>query len=354
MNKLVVHHTYAHGMTFDVSNNLNHGIATALAAGSGLWANSFYYGAGSSRMQVNPSANLNDLGAIRVVVRFYHSPSAGGARRHNLIEGDRSFALFINPDRSLQGTIYDATATWRGATSGPGLVAPNLWHQVEFVHDGIAQCQIYLNGALVAAAYDVRGPVRSISPDGLAIGHWPPDDPRYTFQGYIGEVHLYKYDPKEEVKQLLNPCCIDRKELDKVVERLRAEGWTGKKLGAQARELLHLAVEISAAVRKGDLAQTDEQKRNGAEAMAAFLRRDAAGLRSAFGRMMIQARQNLTQAEIADFGKRLMSQIDQLPLKPEEFIDLARALCWEHAIIRDPQDLVPKDRKRDRPRRDRR
>src|SRR5206468_11779941 len=119
------------------------------------------------------------------------------------------------------------------------------------------------------------GPVRTVAAHGIAIGHWPEPDPRYTFEGYIGEVQLYKYDPKDDVKQLLDPCCIDREALDKVVEQLRAAGWNGQRLGDRARDLITLAVEIAGAVRGNDPAQTERHQHNMAEAMTAFRRRDA-------------------------------------------------------------------------------
>ena len=54
------------------------------------------------------ASSLEDLIAVRAIVSFYLNPPGGLSRRYNLIEGHLCFALFVNPDGSLQGTIVDA------------------------------------------------------------------------------------------------------------------------------------------------------------------------------------------------------------------------------------------------------
>jgi hypothetical protein len=52
--------------------------------------------------------SLQNLGAIPAAVQFNLQPG-GTLHRFNLAEGFESFALFVNPDYSIQGTILDAT-----------------------------------------------------------------------------------------------------------------------------------------------------------------------------------------------------------------------------------------------------
>ena len=335
MNKLVIHHTYAHGMTFDVSNNQNHGIGIAVTPGYGPFSNSFYFQKGDSRINVLPSRSLQNLYAIRAKVHFYLSP-VGSWHRFNLIEGHLSFALFVNHDGSVQGTILDNAEHWTGAISQPSVVVPNRWHQIEFQHDGVSHCQISLDGTLVGSAYDVPGPVRSVGPEGVTIGHWPGQPGTYTFEGHIGAVQLYKYDPIKDLEHFLDPCCIDGEALDKVVLQLRAKGWNGEQLRTYAYKLLTLATVATAALRGGDPAKTEELKQITRTIVAAFLRHDAAGVQSAADRILKQVAGNLTSAQIKQFSEQFAALVQQLPLETAEWLKLARALCLDHAIIRHP------------------
>jgi len=334
MNTLVIHHTYMHGLTFDISNHRNHGIPIAVNMGSGPFLNSFDFSSGDSRIMVEPSPSLNDLRAIRTSVRFYHRPTEGG-RRYNLIEGHVSFVLVIGADRSLAGGIVDANGNWSTISSAPDSVIPEQWYEAELRHDGVNHCQLSLDGNLVATSYSMHGPVRSVGNYGIAIGAWPDYPPPYTFQGYIGEVQLYKYDPKQEIRQLIDPCCIDRETLYQAIEQLRKGGWDGTVLGNQADQLMQIALQVALAVRADDPTQTEEHQRNGAEAVAAFLYRDAPGLRAALGRLSAQILRNLTPAQLADFAQQTQTLVERMPFTLEEFKRLARALCWEHGIVED-------------------
>ena len=195
MNRLVVHHIYADGMAFDLSGYRNHGVPFAVAAAPASYAPGFTYASGESRVIVEPSHSLQDLIAIRAIVSFYLNPAGGLSRRYNLIEGHLCFALFVNPDGSLQGTIVDAEGNWAGAQSPPNAVSSGVWHQAEIRHDGVNQCSIFLDGTPVGTSYAADGPVGSVGPHGIAIGHWPEVSGQYTFDGYIRETWVYKYDP---------------------------------------------------------------------------------------------------------------------------------------------------------------
>ncbi|MGA9957355.1 MAG: hypothetical protein WBQ06_03670, partial [Acidobacteriaceae bacterium] len=117
MNRLVVHQIYANGMAFDLSGFRNHGVPYAVSQAIAPFAPGFDYTQQDSRVIVAPSTSLEDLLAVRAIVTFYLNPSGGLTRRYNLIEGHLCFALFVNPDGSLSGTILDADGNWAGAQS---------------------------------------------------------------------------------------------------------------------------------------------------------------------------------------------------------------------------------------------
>jgi len=108
MNRLVMHHIYANGMAFDLSGYRNHGVPYDVSQAPTPYAPSFTYTQPNSRVLVSASASLQDLIAVRAVTTFNLDPAGGITRRYNLIEGHLCFALFINPDGSLSGTIIDA------------------------------------------------------------------------------------------------------------------------------------------------------------------------------------------------------------------------------------------------------
>ncbi len=332
MNKLVVHHTYAHGMTFDVSNNFNHGIPIDVTPGSGNFAHTYEFQAGGSRINVEPSTTLSNLGAIRAVVRFFHMPT-GTQRRHNLIEGHLSFALFINPNGSLQGTILAADDQWRGAVSAQGIVTPNEWHQAELLHDGVSRCQLRLDGTIVADAYDVRGRVRSVGNYGLAVGHWPDPPAAYTFEGYIDEVQLWKYDPAVDLRRFLDPCCLDRANLFAGARQLLNGDEDRQRLDQQVEALLGLAAEIGAALRNDEPAESASYQRNAVEAVAALRRRDRVALLAVLTRVRARANRALTRQQRQDFDRRFRQILAEVPLEQRELSMLIRWLCLDHANI---------------------
>jgi hypothetical protein len=187
MNKLILHHIYANGLAFDVSQNGNHGFPILVVPSTGPFLSTFAFNQWGSRINVRPSASLQNLFSIRAIVRFYLSPR-GQLHRFNLMEGHLSYALFVNPDASLQGTILDTNSAWNGATSGPGVVTSNAWHVAELRHDGVSNLQLFLDGNVVAQTYNVVGPVRSVADEGIAIGHWPGGSGVYTFEGILARL----------------------------------------------------------------------------------------------------------------------------------------------------------------------
>lgn len=339
MNKLVIHHTYAQGVAFDISSNRNHGVLTDVTPGSGQFERSFLFDQPSSRIDVAPSTTLEHLRAIRVRVVFYWQPNGGAPHRHNLIEGFVSFALFIQPDGSLVGTIVDADGNWRGAVSQPGVVTPGSFHVADFIHDGINRCVLFIDGAQVSYA-DVRGPVRSVGPLGIAIGHWPDPPDNYTFEGYIAETQLFKYDALTEIHELLDPCCADLDGIRQMAGQLRADGWTKERLLVEFDALLKLGAEATARYRQASGADADQAVADSIVAMSAFRRRDAEGYSAAMARAVARARRTMPADDISDLAARAEKIVERVPIPLEDVRRLAESLCWGHALPEDLDELI--------------
>ena len=253
MNQLVLHHHYAYGSTFDVSTAGNHGRAELVTPGAAAFWSALRFQSPDSRVSVAPSRSLTNPFSIAALVRFYPEGTATGSR-HNLIEGFVSFALYVLPTGALAGTIVDANGAWTGASSAPNLVAPNMWHEAWLSHDGINQLELKLDGVVVAREYDVVGPVRSVGDLGIAIGNWP-DAGAFPFVGYIDEVKVYRYDPRKDLQDLLDPCCRDGRDLDSLMGELKRNEvlGIGKPGGWQ---LMTLLARLAALLRTADPDQT--------------------------------------------------------------------------------------------------
>ena len=276
MNKVVVHHTYAQGVAFDVSNNRNHGLLTDVTPGTGQFERSFLFDRPSSRIDIAPAPTLEDFRAIRAgVLVFFWQPDGGPPHRHNLIEGFVSFALFIQPDGSLMGTVVDADGNSHGAVSQPGTVTPGGWHVADFIHDGINRCVLFVDGMQVGYA-DVRGPVRSVGPLGVSNRSLAKRlaTTRSRRGSCQGDQAIRTGPLITEIHNLLDPCCADLERLRRMAGDLAADGWTKQQLLSQVDELLKLAAEAAARYRTTAGAEADHAVADSIDAMSAFRRRD--------------------------------------------------------------------------------
>lgn len=337
MNKLVVHHYYSRS-AFDLSDNRNHGRPISVTQSSGPDA-AFVFAKPESEVLIEPSPSLQDLWSIRALVNFQLSPGGGINRRFNLIEGHLSFALFVENDGSLMGTILDRDENWIGTRSAPNLISKDQWYTAELLHDGCNAIELYLDGVQVAGAYNAPGQVRSIGPKGITVGHWPETSGRYTFTGHIREVKLFKYDPYKDANGLLNPCCQDRKALDAAVQKLRENGATAESLAAKGREILQFGLDFMGKVRGADAAATAQQRQFSTAALTAYLRGDQASFTSAQARLALLTQQRLTQDQMKASNEQMEKLIANLPLPFDELQDLLSVLCLDKPTI-DPEALV--------------
>jgi Concanavalin A-like lectin/glucanases superfamily len=328
VNRLVVHHVYSGGVACDLSGYRNHGVPYDVSEASAPYAPAFAYSRSDSRVIVPPSQSLQDFLAVRAVAEFYLDPPGGLSRRYNLIEGHLCFALFVNPDGSLSGTIVDADGQWAGAQSAPHLVSAGRWYQAELRHDGINQCSLYLDGAPVAVSYAANGPVGSVGPNGIAIGHWPEPSGQYTFVGYLRQAWVYKYDPAEAAKGLLDPCCKgSRGALDDVAQTLRDMGYTREKAQAEGMALIKFGLSAAAQARANDPGASQRQATLSAQAMAAFLAGDSNAYNNALAQIAVIAVQNLSPAQIQQLHGRQQDLVKALPLPLKDFQSLISKMC---------------------------
>jgi hypothetical protein len=323
--KLVLHHTYERGIAFDVSEQGNHGLLLGgVASGAPAEPGTMRFNGGDTWVKVRPGPRFRDMRSLRVRVRaMVDAPTHLMPHRHNLVEGHLSFALFVNPDYSLQATILDATGTWSGPATTPGirLVQPLRWHDIEYTHDGVSTARLLLNGAVVAERLDVPGPIRDVGADGVAIGHWPHPDNRYSLDGWIDRVQIWVHDPEDDLDKLLDDCCVDRPSLDDLLRRVRAEGWTGQRLGDLVREIQDLATEIAVASRAGQAGNAADLRRLTRDGMLALTTRDTAALSGVFGGLRDVMRRSLSDAEIEAYGARAVDQVRRSPVGPLLFPD---------------------------------
>jgi hypothetical protein len=332
MNRLVLHHVYNHGLAFDTSGSGNHGSRVDVTPGSGTFAGSLQWSAGDSAVLVSPSPSLQNLTAIRTAVRFYAEVPPTGPHRLNLIEGQLSFALVVDDDQALHGTVFDPDRNWVGPRSGPGLVQPRQWHVAQFEHDGVSHCRLLLDGAIVGEQFDARGPVRSVGPRGISIGHWAEEPAVYTFDGYIGEVWLYKYDFAREVNNLLDPCCVQWQVLDEYVKRLRAHGLDDARLEELTYAALGNAASITAAIRGGTSAGTTEQRAASQALIGSLLRGNRPSLDRARDRFLAFAQSRVPAATLQSLGQALLATLDEFGLDPQDWQRLADAICFGWAV----------------------
>jgi hypothetical protein len=321
MWRTIVSQTYLKNVAVDTSAYSNNGIPIQVTPGYP----GFLFNQPGSRISIPPSATLQNLGAIQAAVRFTLQPS-GAPHRFNLVEGFESFALFVNPDNSVQGTILDATSTWSGPTSAPGVVSDGATHTAILVCDGVNSVQIFLDGALVAEDYAVPGSVRSIGSLGIAVGHWPNPPATYTFEGTIYQFILLKYDPLQDILNLLDSCCVDWRGLLIFLRELAARGVSPAQLASAGAKLAEAGSVAQAAVRGGTKAGTFQQLAFNRAMMAAIRRRDIDALERvvASAQTTVMALDPAAQAHISDLFSDAFASYG---LRGSEWITLMKLLC---------------------------
>jgi hypothetical protein len=245
------------GMPIDRSGQGNHGHATQTVftvdpdgtRGAGFLSN-------ASRIDVPYNHSWNTITATRIDVRVRLNSLE---RRANLVEIERSVALFVRQDGVVTFTFYapaDDPSTlpveglgviarpsptgssdpfdtltvtpaadppavkfaWQGVNTDTQFSPNGQRHTVPLkqyvtitaIHDGLASMRVFINGALAGARYDIDYPVLPLVPPGIvAIGAWP-HDARYTLRGSLDFVQIWRYDPHFPYRQFFCRPMSDR------------------------------------------------------------------------------------------------------------------------------------------------
>jgi hypothetical protein len=318
----VVHQEYRSNVACDTSGYCNHGLplnVTPTLPG-------FRYAAANSRINIRPSPSLTQFGCIRGAVSFTLQPT-GAPQRHNLMEGFESFALFVNPDLSISGTIFDASSNWTGATSKPATVSTGKPHLAIIECDGINMVRLTLDGTVVGENYAVAGTVRDIGAYGLTVGHWPNPQDQYAFQGEIFGVLLQKYDPTKDLMRMLDPCCFDREGIGTWLREMQGKGVTTAKLVAASLALQAVCRKVAAAARGNDKARTTVQQNLGSALIAAIANRDGSTMESIMQQWQTSAAGQISAAAQAQFEQDLRAALAGFGFETADWCRLMKLLC---------------------------
>lgn len=332
MDELVVRHTYAQGMAWDVSKWRNHGRLRNAMPGSGSFKNSMRFIHPPSAVIIRRSDSLKRIDAVRVRARIYTEPLGGGGQRMNIIEGHLSFAFFVNPNFSLQCTFLNPAGSWVGVTSAPNTIRPFTWYEVEFRYDGISVMEQFVNGVMTAGGYDLRGLVRGVGPHGIYVGHWPEPADQYTFRGYITDVEVWRREPRKNLKNVMNQCCIDERAWFRRLREFREQGYDRQYLNHLQDDLLKMEEEFLLKMR-GDSEKGVEAERKMIRKLSNMIRqRDYFGLSSMLPDLIDWVHSRYEKDELIDFGNRAHAWAEKLPATPEAIEEMARDACLGELI----------------------
>jgi hypothetical protein len=341
MDKLVIDHSYALGIAWDKTLYRNHGVLYQSPPGTGQFQGAMQFApakpAPGSMVVVPPSPSLAEIGALKTRCRIYTTPKGGGAQRQNIIEGHLSFAFFINPDLSLQATFLDSTSNWTGIRTPARAVVPNRWFELEYSYDGISAAEILVDGVRVASSYSpanligppMLGPVRGIGPRGVAIGHWPEPDDRYTFNGYIRDVQVYKRDDVEDLLKLLDRCCLkDLTGIYDLTRKLRRKGYDLNYANRLRQQLVAEGSQLAASLRGTSEAASIELQGLLQQFLYAMSRRGSVPLGPSLRPLMNWMAARLDPQEFDDLLARMQGFVKELPVTEDELQELAKGLCF--------------------------
>lgn len=177
--------------------------------------------------------SLARFAALRVQALVRPQPIT---RRFNIAEGWMSFALVIESDGRLHGTVFDGHK-WVGPDSGAARVPPNQWSRVTFEFDGVSIATLTLDGATVGTRLDM--PVGMHQPrQVITIGHWPRGDHRYTFKGEIGHVRIERRDHQDVFMDAVETAFCKRRLSSAQVDARREMAYLFGTLSALERQAL--------------------------------------------------------------------------------------------------------------------
>jgi hypothetical protein len=226
MLKLLLDHDYDRPVpAVDRSQFSNHGrvIGASFAPdGARPGSGALLFGAPGSAVRVAWRPSWARLNALLVEAWIRVEPKGV---RHNVVEGDGSFALFVDDDGSLVGSIFGyvdgaGSPAWNTVSSGthspdgvPQRVPASQWCKLTFQHDGLTRARLFIDERLVGARGDYRSGVIGVASAGVVIGNWTLAE-QYAFSGAIDRVRVWCRDELAPLDQLaarpISPAARDR------------------------------------------------------------------------------------------------------------------------------------------------
>lgn len=206
MLKLILDHDFRTPVpAVDQSPFSNHGRvihATFASDGRGASTGALRFQHADSAVRIARKPVWQKLNAL--CIEAWLHVTASGTRR-NIIEGDGSFALFLNPDDTLVGSLFSvvdgaAGPAWNTVSSGTNSpdgiahrVPLNRWCKVVFHHDGLTRARIFLDDQLIGVRGDYRSGIAGVAGAGVVIGNWTLAN-QFAFAGSIDRVRVWKRD----------------------------------------------------------------------------------------------------------------------------------------------------------------
>lgn len=321
MLQTVIQQNYTGILATDTSGFFNHGFPIQVTPTHP----GFSFASSGSRINVRPSPSLSTLGVINLEVKFSISPS-GHSVRYNLAEGFESFALYVNPDLSLAGTILDASGNWAGASSPAGTVKAHTTQVAALQSDGINMVRVLLDGAVVASSYNVDGQVRGIGSLGMAIGHWPDPPDQYTFAGTIYAVLLQRYDPQTNLSYV-DPCCFDRAALAAWLRAAQAKGLTRQKMLTASKAVQAVSLQAARALRGNSVARTRKHQLLTMALNYALKQRDCDALEEALKLLAAFMDAEISAADRAQLESEMRAALALFGLGSADWLKLIKIFC---------------------------
>ena len=230
MWELICHHTYKwDGRPVDLSPYNNPAetvrkdfLADAIAPSSG--ALRFFFP--DTSVRVLPGEAWNKIGGIKIEMTIRLMEPALNIQ--TLIDADNSFGIFLRNNTVFAHGVPNNDFNTEQARNGPvGYRVPfTQWIVLTFVHDGVSQMQLYVNGSPVTVVKPVPTSIPPVGARGVCIGNSHVGSQQ--FGGDIDEVKIWRTDPYKDTKVLIsrpaNDAAIDC--WQRFAERLR--DWLSK------------------------------------------------------------------------------------------------------------------------------
>jgi len=342
MDKLVIDHSYALGIAWDKTLYRNHGVPHQTQLGSGEYEGSLSFAKGrtapGSMVVVPTSPILRRMGAVRTRAQVYLNPRGTTPRRHNIVEGHLSFAFAVYPDLSLKGSFLAPDDQWIGVQSRANIFPLRRWNLVEFWYDGVGAAAITLNNQTVAStavpnallSRPLAGAVRGIGPLGVFVGHWAALDDRYTFDGYIRRLQVWKRDD-DDFRKLMDPCCHpDPKMWDELAKKLADAGFDVVKDGQRViDELTETGASLFRALTGGDPQRATQLRALLDQYLYAVQqRKNSVPIEPAMHGLCEWIAAHASRDQLQKTVREVPDLVGKIPLDEKDLDDLAKRLCF--------------------------